>query len=169
LKRIIYVLAITFAVINFTGCTDSYDEALVPTNTDITNAKEAIVETENVAKEHNVTLSTNTESKIADLEDTIKKIQLDSENENENISIAITETINDTFQTIQLVKQDILDSNISQKEKDKAIDKIVNIEREKLQEGLKAYAQVLETEKCEKSTDNTGTLPPSMPSDKCIN
>jgi len=168
-KYFAYLLIAIFSVMTFSGCTDSYDEALQPTNEDIKKVKEAINETEIVAKDHNVTLSHTTETQIAKLEDTIKQIQLDSTTENKNVSIAITETINETFNTIQSVKQDILDSNISQNEKSKAIEKIEVIEREKLKEGLKAYAQVIETDKCEDSNDNTGTLPPSIPNDKCIN
>lgn len=73
------------------------------------------------------------------------------------------------------LKTDILDSNITDAEKEKAIDEIEIIEREKLQEGLNAYTTNIQnnndmniSEEC-KEADNLGTLPPMLPveSDNC--
>ncbi len=164
-----------FLVIIFIGCSDSYDEHVSNTS-DVDIVKEALNDSTDVADEHNVTLSNTTQNKLVDLNNTLNQIAEEAKNEDKN-PIVTTETINETFDVIASVKEDIINSDdISEEEKQEAIFQIEDIEREKLKEGLEAYTESIATtdtqevdeDKCNQSVENTGALPPPLPADKCF-
>ena len=164
-----------FLVIIFIGCSDSYDEHVSNTS-DVDIVKEALNDSTDVADEHNVTLSNTTQNKLVDLNNTLNQIAEEAKNEDKN-PIVTTETINETFDVIASVKEDIINSDdISEEEKQEAISQIEDIEREKLKEGLEAYTESIATtdtqevdeDKCNQSVENTGALPPPLPTDKCF-
>ena len=164
-----------FLVIVFIGCSDSYDEHVSNTS-DVDIVKEALNDSTGVADEHNVTLSNTTQDKLVDLNNTLNQIAEEAKNEDKN-PIVTTETINQTFDVIASVKEDIINSDdISEEERQEAISQIEDIEREKLKEGLNAYTESIATtdtqevdeDKCNQSVENTGALPPPLPADKCF-
>jgi hypothetical protein len=164
-----------FLVILFIGCSDSYDKHLSNT-TDIEKVKDAVTGSTDVADEHNVSLSETTQKQLVDLNNTLNDIANEAKNEDKN-PIITTETINQTFDAIALVKEDIIHSeNISEDEKQEAISQIEDIERAKLKEGLEAYTESIATtdtqqvdeDQCNQSVENTGALPPPLPADKCF-
>ena len=164
-----------FLVILFIGCSDSYDDHVSNTS-DVDIVKEAVNNSTDVADEHNVTLSDTTKKQLVDLNDTLNDIANEAKNEDKN-PIITTETINQTFDVIASVKEDIISSeDISEEEKQEAISQIEDIEREKLKEGLEAYTESIATtdtqevdeDKCNQSVENTGALPPPLPADKCF-
>ena len=164
-----------FLVIIFIGCSDSYDEHVSNTS-DVDIVKEALNDSTDVADEHNVTLSNTTQNKLVDLNNTLNQIAEEAKNEDKN-PIVTTETINETFDVIASVKEDIINADdISEEEKQEAISQIEDIEREKLKEGLEAYTESIATtdtqevdeDKCNQSVENTGALPPPLPADKCF-
>lgn len=178
MSKFIYSFILLFAISIISGCSDSYDNALADTDGKTADEiKTIITDIDTVLDEKNVTLSEDTQEKITDLENTISQIKDDAESQNNNTStdFVTTEVINDTFEIIEKVKEDISsDSKLSDDEKESAINKIEVIERDKLQEGLEAYTKTLDEktdviEDCNKEVDNSGALPPSFPSDNCIN
>jgi hypothetical protein len=148
----------TIATLIFNGCSDSYDSALEETITS-DNVKDIINETTDVAKDKNVTLSPDTQDKINNLETNLT-----------TKPIVSSEILNDVMDIIEDVKETIENSNLSTAEKESAINEIETIEREKLQEGLAKYTTEIQTGNTTNcSTNNTGSLPPMIPSDECLN
>jgi len=163
---IFFLLLTSFLIF---GCSDSYEEALdsrPPTNQEI---QEAVDKGKEIADEHNVTLSEDTQKKISELEAEINKSNASD--------TASTEVIENAINAISSTKEDIKDSNISEEEKSVALDKLNQLEREKLRDGLDALTQNIQnTDKVEEeksktsdclSAPNTGALPPLLPPDDC--
>ena len=145
----------TIATLIFNGCSDSYDNALEDTITS-EDVKQAIDDTGQVATDKNVTLSPNTQTKIDTLESNLTKNPVVS-----------SEILDDVMDIIEDVKETIQSSNLSTAEKEEAINQIETIEREKLQEGLTQYTKEIQTGNTTNcSTNNTGSLPPMIPSDE---
>ena len=178
MKKIIYVLFLSFATLNFVGCSDGYDEALQDTSSpEITkeDVKKATDDAQKEAEKNNVELSSETKQKFVEFNDTLNTFEQDLDG---NQSISALEKVDLIIQqasdVIINVKKDVEDSNISTEEKNVAIAKLeqlqAEIEREQFKEGLKAYTESLQDNNSnECSTDNQGSLPPAVPSDKCIN
>jgi predicted transcriptional regulator len=174
MKKIIYSFFLTFTIINFVGCSDSYDQALDDTApiTIKEQVEEVVDNTKDTAKEHNVTLSESTEQSFADLNDTLSTIENDVSGI-ESINEKVDKIISQTTEAIESVKKDIEDSNISGEEKLEALAKLeelqATVERDQFKEGLTAYTETLtKGGATDCSTDNTGTLPPAVPSDECL-
>lgn len=166
---------VSFFIIPFfiVGCSDSYESSLNDTPTTIDDVQNAIDDGKQTANDSGVTLSENTENKIADLQETINQIEEDL-GSSTGSSIASTEVINQAIESISSVRADIEDSNISDEEKELALNQIDKIERDKLQDGLDALTQAIQTTEeesnnnCQDSISNMGALPPSLPSDDCL-
>jgi len=147
----------TSSIIIFSGCSDSYDKALEDTSID-----DIVQEVEEVAKDKNVILSESTQDKIENLETNLTT--------NPIVSSSVLDSVMDI---ISDVKETITNSTLSTAEKEEAINQIEAIERDKLQEGLTKYTEEIQqaessnTTNC--STNNTGSLPPMIPSDECLN
>jgi hypothetical protein len=143
----------TITLLFFVGCSDGYDAALGDTTPeDIIDVVEG---SENVANKNEVKLSEATQAQIDELKTT---------------QIVSTSVLNMAFTTIENIKNEIDDSNLTEEAKETAINEIEDLEREKLQEGLdlltKSTIDNDSSDECE--VDNTGALPPTIPSDKCL-
>ena len=176
MKKIIYVLFLSFATLNFVGCSDGYDEALQDTTPkEITkeDVQKATDDAQQVAKENNVSLSETTTNRFKELNTTLQTIEDDLVNK--TALEKVNEIIKQATEAIETVKIDIAESNISEEEKESAILKIdkikAEIEREQFKDGLTAYTEALQNNNSNEcpSTDNTSSLPPALPSDQCTN
>jgi len=191
-KKIIYVLFLSFATLNFVGCSDGYDEALQDTTPkEITkeDVQKATDDAQKEAEKNNVELSSETKQKFEEFNNTLNNFE---QNLDSNESVSALDKVNLIIQqasdVIVNITQDVEDSNISTKDKNEAIAKLKElqeeIERKQFKEGLKAYTESLQnnnstyTEALQNnnsnsnecpSTDNTSSLPPAVPSDQCTN
>ncbi len=160
--RNFFITIATSSMIIFSGCSDSYDKALEDTSLTPDGIKDGIDKVEDVATDKNVTLSESTQTKIDNLETNLT-----------TKPIVSSEILDDVMDIISDVKTTITNSNLSTAEKEEAINQIEAIERDKLKEGLTQYtaeiqkAETAQTTNC--STNNTGSLPPMIPSDECLN
>jgi len=176
-KKIIYVLFLSFATLNFVGCSDGYDDALQDTSSpEITkeDIKKATDDAQKEAEKNNVELSLETKQKFVDFNDTLNTFEQDLDNKSISALEKVDLIIKQASDVILNVKKDVEDSNISTEEKNVAIAKLeelqADIKREQFKDGLKAYTESLQDNNSNDcSTDNLGSLPPAVPSDKCIN
>jgi len=180
-KKIIYVLFLSFATLNFVGCSDGYDEALQDTTPkEITkeDVQKATDDAQKEAEKNNVELSSETKQIFVEFNNTLNTFEQDLDG---NKSVTALEKVDLIIQqasdVIMNVKKDVEDSNISTKEKNEAIAKLeelqAEIERKQFKEGLKAYTEALQNNNSNSnecpSTDNKGLMPPPPPSDQCTN
>ncbi|HIC09910.1 MAG TPA: hypothetical protein EYO61_00945 [Campylobacterales bacterium] len=156
-----YIGYCIYTTLLFFGCSDNYDDSWKDKyvsnvdNINVGSSGESGIEENNNVNIDKVEISKTTEQKIDEL-----KEKLDSASNDE------------IDEVVESVRNDIENSpDMSEEEKQEAINKINKLEKEKIKEGLENYFQQtdenINQNSC-KEADNTGAIPPTIPPDECF-